>query len=211
VLVMLAAVALAGTQAILRPLREATELAEHAGEAAGEGLACATPRVRADGNQNHWPFGMALARISGQLRASSTAEAAARRSAADMAGRLGEVALEVRRSVNVVHGFAEYCRQRGKPPSADVDRMLQRVADEVTRMETLLDRLDARSVGGATRPDLRPDPHATGSGYLAGPRSERHLCTPSLHTTPQQRPAPNGGSASVLLGSPELSVTLSIM
>lgn len=145
VLVGLAAVALAGTQAILRPLRQAAELAEHAREAAGEGLACATPCVRADGNQNHWPFGVALARISGQQRASSTAEAAARRSAADMAGRLGEVALELRRSVNVVHGFAEYCRQRGNPPSADVDRMLQRVADEVTRMETLLDRLDARS------------------------------------------------------------------
>jgi hypothetical protein len=65
-------------------------LAEHA---MGAGLACARPRldVLADGTQNHWPFGITLVRISGQLSASRTAEAAARRSAADMAGQLGEV------------------------------------------------------------------------------------------------------------------------
>jgi two-component system OmpR family sensor kinase len=86
--------------------------------------------------------GLAEATVTEKLRASGTAEAAARRSAEELAERLSEVGLELRMPVSVVRGFAEYYRQR-KPRPADVDRMMRRVADEAARMETLMtDKLD---------------------------------------------------------------------
>ena len=117
VLVLLAGAVLALTQAILRPLRRAAQLAETSGQAAGEE----------------------------QLRASRTAEAAARRSADEMSQHLAEAALELRRSVSIVHGFAEYYQQQqSQPPAAHLDRMLRRVADEAAQMETLIEGLGPR-------------------------------------------------------------------
>jgi hypothetical protein len=91
------------------------------------------------------------------------AEAAARRPADDMTEHLAEVARELMRSVNVVRGFADYCRQPGQRPAAGRDRMLRRVADEAARMETLIDGLTARSPTGSTAPDPQPTHHAAGS------------------------------------------------
>jgi hypothetical protein len=88
--------------------------------------------------------------IAGQIGASRAAEAAARRSAAEMAGHLGGVALELRMSVNVARGFTESCRHRGTRPSAGLDRMMARVAGEVARMDTLIGRLGASVPGRAT-------------------------------------------------------------
>lgn len=149
VLVLLAGAALVLTRAIVRPLREAAEDAESAGHAADGGFPRVLARrgVPADGDPGAWPFGMTLTRMSQQLRASRTAEAAARRSADEMSEHLAEAALELLRSVSVVHGFTEYYRQQGKPPATQLDRMLRRVADEATRMETLIDGLDAHSPG----------------------------------------------------------------
>ncbi len=174
VLVLLAAAALALTRAILRPLRQAAELAESAGQAAGAGLPRVMPPrgVRAGGDRSHWPFGMTFMTLSEQLRASRTAEAAARRSADEMSEHLGEAALELLRSVNVVRGFAEYYRQQGKPPAAHRDRMLRRVADEVARMEPLIEGLSARSPSGSTGPDLRPARDAAGSDHPASRYAE---------------------------------------
>jgi signal transduction histidine kinase len=174
VLVLLAGAALALTQAIVRPLRQAAELAESAGQAAAGGL----PRVishrgvHAGADRSHWPFGMTLTRISEQLRASRAAEAAARRSADQMSEQLAEAALELLKSVNVICGFAEYYRQQKKPPAAHLDRMLRRVADEATRMETLIEGLGARSRRESTGPDLRPARHPAGSGHPASRHAE---------------------------------------
>lgn len=131
VLVLLATAVLALTQAIVRPLRRAAELAESAGHAAGA-------------DRSHRPLGMALTRLPEQLRASRAAEAAARRSADQMSQHLGDTALELLRSVHVVRGFAEYYRQQPKPSAAHLDRMLRRVAHEAAQMETLIAGLDAR-------------------------------------------------------------------
>src|SRR6266566_1005267 len=133
VLVLLAAAALALTRAILRPLRQAAELAESAGQAAGAGLPRVMPPrgVRAGGDRSHWPFGMTFMTLSEQLRASRTAEAAAHR-----------------------------------------DRMLRRVADEVARMEPLIEGLSARSPSGSTGPDLRPARDAAGSDHPASRYAE---------------------------------------
>jgi hypothetical protein len=140
VLVLLAGAALAVTQAILRPLRQAAELAE---SAAAGGFPRVMPRggVRAGMDRSQWPFGRTLMTLPEQWRASQAAEAAARRSADEMSQRLGETALELLRSVNVVRGFAESCRQRPDPPAARLDQMLRRVADEAARMEMLIEGL----------------------------------------------------------------------
>ena len=111
VLAALAWAAFALVRAVLRPPRQAAGLAYAGGQAAGG----EPPPIRA-------------------------AEAAARRTA-EMAARLGEVALDLRTSVSVVRGFAEYCRLRNPRPSAGLDRMAGRAAQEVARMEALIDRL----------------------------------------------------------------------
>ena len=146
VLVLLAGTALALTRTILRPLRQAAELAESAGQAADGRLPQVMPRRggRAAADRSRWPFGMMLMRMSEQLPASRAAEAAARRSADRMSEQLGETARELLRSVNVVRGFAESYRQQPKPQAARLDRMLRRVADEAAQMETLIAGLDAR-------------------------------------------------------------------
>ena len=100
--------------------------------------------VRAVADRIGWPFGMTLTRMPEQLRASRAAEAAARQATDQMSEHLGETALELLRSVNVVRGFAEYYRQQPKPPAARLDHMLRRVVDETAQMEMLIAGLDAR-------------------------------------------------------------------
>jgi hypothetical protein len=157
VVVLLAAAAFAVTRAILWPLREAARLAADAGHGGGgrPGDAMASPGVLAD------RYGMTAARMRQRLQASHAAEAAARRSAADMAGHLEQACLQLRRPAAIVHGFTEYCRKHGRPPPAALDQMMQRVAGEITRMEPLVDGLRMRSAGQSTGPDRRPDPPAT--------------------------------------------------
>ena len=74
--------------------------------------------VRADADRSYWPFGTTLTKMPEQLRASHAAEAAARRSTDQMSEHLGETAMELLRSVNIVRGFAEYYRQQPEPPAA---------------------------------------------------------------------------------------------
>jgi hypothetical protein len=165
VLVLLAAVAFILTRAILRPLREAAELAGKAGQAGQgasgrleEAMACLSLLASRD----HGQRGMTLARMHGRLQASRAAEAAARGSAADMSGQLGQACLQLRRPVSVLHGFAEYCRGQDGPPPAGLDQMLERVTDEITRMETLAAALRMCSADEPAGPDRQLDPSAAG-------------------------------------------------
>jgi hypothetical protein len=93
--------------------------------------------------------------------ASHAAEAAARRSAADLAGHLEQVCLQLRRPAAIVHGFTEYCRKHGRPPPPAYDQMMQRVTGEITRMETLVDGLRMRPADQSTGLARRSDPPAT--------------------------------------------------
>ena len=86
-------------------------------------------------------YGMTAARMRQRLQASHAAEAAARRSAADMAGHLEQASRRLRRGAAIVHGFTGYCRKHGRPPPAALDQMMQRVTGEIGRMETLVDGL----------------------------------------------------------------------
>ena len=156
VLVLLAAAAAAVTRAILRPLREARLAADARHGGGGRpGDVMASLGVLAD------RYGMTAARMRQRLQASHAAEAAARRSAADMAGQLEQACLELRRPAAIVHGFTGYCRQQGTFSAAGLDRMLQRVTGEITRLETVVEGLCMRSTGEPTGPDRRPDPTAT--------------------------------------------------
>jgi signal transduction histidine kinase len=92
-----------------------------------------------------WPFAAALASASERMSASRAAEAEARRSVAEMTGRLSEVSRQLRTSVSIVRGFAESRAARGQPPRAARDPMMRRAADEIARMETLVAQLDAVS------------------------------------------------------------------
>jgi len=152
-LVLLAVAGLTLARLIMRPLREAAGFAGLAGPAADEELPRAISRQAIDAEQerSRRPFAPALMRISEQLRASRAAEAAARRSAEELSGRLAEVSLALRTSVNVVAGFAEYYRQRGRSRPAGPDPVMRRVADEVARMETLIAQLDTTSPAGSPR------------------------------------------------------------
>jgi signal transduction histidine kinase len=156
VLVLLAAAAFALTRAILRRLREAAELAGKASQGAGDRLEEVMTRLSVLADRYHGQCGMTLARMRERLHASCAAEAAAGRSAADMSEQLSETCLQLRRPVSVLHGFTEYCLRQDKPPPAGLDRMLQRVIDEITRMETLAEGLHVRSASESTGPDRRP-------------------------------------------------------
>jgi len=157
VLALLAAAAFAVMRAIVRPLREAARLAADAGQVTGgrPGDVMASLGVLAD--LDHGRYGTAAARMRERLQASRAAEAAARRSADGMAGQLEQACLQLRRPAAIVGGFTGY-RQQGKPPPADPDRMLQRVAGEITRMETLVEGLRMRSAGEYAGPvEVRRD------------------------------------------------------
>jgi hypothetical protein len=156
VLVLLAAATFALTRAILRRLREAAELAGKASQGAGDRLEEVMARLSVLADQYHGQCGMTLARMRERLHASCAAEAAAGRSAADMSEQLSKTCLQLRRPVSVLHGFTEYCLRQDKPPPAGLDRMLQRVIDEITRMETLAEGLHVRSASESTGPDRRP-------------------------------------------------------
>jgi hypothetical protein len=140
VLVLLAAAGLAVTRAVLRPLRETARLA-------------AVPP--------------ALARISEQMDASRAAEATARRSVTEMTSRLSEVSQELQTSVSIVRGFAEYRRQQSKPLPTAGGPMMRRVADEITRMQTLITQLDAC-------PRTGPTPSARGRCPTSPTSPNRH-------------------------------------
>jgi signal transduction histidine kinase len=183
VLVLLAAAAFDLTRAILRPLREAAELAGNAGQGAGDRLEDAMARLGMLANGHHGRYGMTPARMRERLHASHAAEAAARRSAADMLEQLGETCLQMRRSVSILRGFTEYCGKHEKPPPASLDRTVQRVTDEITRMETLVERLRMRSADLSTGPDRRPDPPATDPAAHARPQNNRKPLASTDHAT----------------------------
>jgi hypothetical protein len=135
VLVLLAAAVLAVTRAVLRPLREAST------------SPAKFPAVQS-----------ALGRNSARMSASRAAEAAARQSAAEMAERLSEVSQELRTPVSIVRGFAESCRQPGKPQPTTTDPMMRRAAEEAARIETLAARLAEDPAPADPEEPAEPEP-----------------------------------------------------
>jgi hypothetical protein len=159
VLVLLAAAVFVVTRAILRPLRAAAGLTANAGQdAIGRLEVLARAGILANGP--HGQDAMMPASIRERLRASRAAEAAARRSAADMAGHLAQTCLQLRRPASIVHGYAGYLRQQHPPQPARPGQMLHRVTGEITRMETLAEGLHMPSAGDPAGTHCQPGPAA---------------------------------------------------
>ncbi|MBO0815248.1 MAG: hypothetical protein J2P30_08920 [Actinobacteria bacterium] len=177
VLVLLAAAAFALTRAILRPLRAAAGLTANAGQGAGGRLEKVLARAGMPANGPHGRSGMLLAGTRERVQASRAAEAAARRSAANMSGHLAQTCLQLRRPASIVYGFTGYLRQQDKPQPATLNRMLHRVTGEITRMETLAEGLHMTSAGESTGPDRQPGPPATCPA--ARPRSQNNRQPPA--------------------------------
>ena len=172
VLVLLAAAAFVVTRAILRPLRPAAGLTANAGQdAIGRLEVLARAGILANGP--HGQDAMMLASIRERLRASRAAEAAARASAAGMAGHLAQTCLQLRRPASIVHGYAGYLRQQHPPQPASPGQMLHRVTGEITRMETLAEGLHMPSAGDPAGTDRRPGPPATGPAARDRPQDNR--------------------------------------
>jgi hypothetical protein len=181
VLVLLAAAAFALTRGILRPLRAATGLTANGGQGAGGQLEEMLARVGMPANGPHGRYGMMLASMCERLQASRAAEAAARRSAADMSGHLAETCLQLRRPASTVYGFTGYLRQQDKPQPASLDRMLHRVTEQIIRMEALAAGLHMPPAGESTGPDRQPAPPATGPAARTRPQNNRQPSASASH------------------------------
>jgi hypothetical protein len=171
VLVLLAAAAFAVIRVILRPLRPAAGLTGDAGQDAIGRLEEVLARAGIPASGPHGQDAKTLPGIRGRLRASRAAEAAARRSAAGMAGQLARACLQLRRPASIVGGYAGYLRQQHNPPPAGPGQMLHRVAGEITRMETLIEGLPA--AGDLAGTDRQPGPPATGPAARDRPHDDR--------------------------------------
>ena len=185
VLVLLAAAAFVAIWAILRPLRAPGGLTADAGQdaigAIGR-LEEALARVGVPANGPPGQDAMILAGIRERLRASRADEAAARRSAAGLAGQLARTCLQLRRPASIVAGYAGYLRQRHKPEPASPGPMPQRVIGEIARLETLIEGLrppvagdpagTGRQPGPPAGTDRQPGPPA-GTGRQPGPPAGR--------------------------------------
>jgi hypothetical protein len=179
-LVLLAAAAFVVTRAILRPLREAAGLTANAGQDAIDRLEVLA-RVSILANGPHGRDAMMLASLRERLRASRASEAAARRSAAGMAGHLAQTCLQLRQPASVVHGYAGYLRQQHKPQPASLDQMLHRVTGEITRMETLAQGLHMPSADGPAGTNRQPGPPATDSVARDRPQDNRQPPSTANH------------------------------
>jgi len=173
VLVLLAAAAFALTRAIIRPLRAAAGRTANGGQGAGGRLEKVLARGGMPANDPGGRYGMMPASMRERLQASRAAEAAARRSAADMSRHLAETCLQLRRPASIVYGFTGYLRQQDKPQPASPDRMLRRVTEEIIRMETLAEGLHVPSVSESARPDRQPGPPATCPAARTRPQNNR--------------------------------------
>jgi hypothetical protein len=172
VLVLLAAAAFVVTRAILRPLRAAAALTGNAGQDP-IGRLEVLARAGILSNGPHGQDATMLASLRERLRASHAAEAAARRSAAGLAGRLAQTCLQLRRPASIVHGYAGYLRQQPEPQPASPGQMLRRVTGEITRMETLAEGLHLPSAVDPAGTDRQPGPPATDPAARDRPQDNR--------------------------------------
>jgi HAMP domain-containing protein len=85
-----------------------------------------------------------LSQAEQALSATARAEAAARDSSERMGRVIADTASNLRRPASVLAGLAGYYRERGQPGRDAADGMMRQVADQVSRMELLLNDLRRR-------------------------------------------------------------------
>jgi HAMP domain-containing protein len=140
VLLLITCAAAAVIRILLRPVAQMAQTADAV--AAGD-LSARMPFRRTQGDIGRLArsFNRTLSQAEQTLTATARAEAATRDSSQRMCRVIADTASNLRKPVGVLAGLAEYYREGGQPGSDDLDGMLRRVADQVSRVERLLDHL----------------------------------------------------------------------
>jgi HAMP domain-containing protein len=138
---LLIACAAAGVARVL--LRPVTRMAQTADAVAAGDLLLRMPLHRSHGDIGRLArsFNRALSRAEQTRNAAAQTEAAARNSSQRMCRVIASTASDLRRPVSVLAGLAEHHRERGRLGSDDPDGMMRQVAEQVSRIELLLDDL----------------------------------------------------------------------
>jgi two-component system OmpR family sensor kinase len=148
VVIVLAIVGVAVVRTSLRPL---AEIEKTAGEIAAGDLSRRVPDR--DPGTEVGSLGQSLnamlAHIEAAFRAKADSEAAARQSEGRMRQFAADASHELRTPLTTIKGYAEYYRQRGGAVAngsgelthEDLDRIMQRVEEEATRMGVLVEDL----------------------------------------------------------------------
>jgi two-component system, OmpR family, sensor kinase len=149
VVLVLAIVAVAVVRASMRPL---AEIEQTAGAIAGGDLSRRVPDSdpRTEVGSLGRSLNIMLAHIEAAFSAQAESEATARRSESRMRQFAADASHELRTPLTAIKGFAEYYRQRGGVAAngsegelnrEDLDRIMNRVETEATRMGVLVDDL----------------------------------------------------------------------
>jgi two-component system, OmpR family, sensor kinase len=149
VVLVLAVVAVAVVRASMRPL---AEIEQTAGAIAAGDLSRRVPDrdPRTEVGSLGRSLNIMLAHIEAAFSAQAESEATARRSESRMRQFAADASHELRTPLTAIKGFAEYYRQRGGVPAngsegelsrEELDRIMNRVETEATRMGVLVDDL----------------------------------------------------------------------
>jgi two-component system OmpR family sensor kinase len=82
-----------------------------------------------------------LGRLEHAFRAQAAAEAAARRSRAQLCRIIADAGHRLRNPLSIINGIASSYRRGGQPSAGELDRGMRRVAGEAARIDALLDQL----------------------------------------------------------------------
>jgi signal transduction histidine kinase len=150
VLLVTACLGVAVIRAILRPVTQAHRTL--AAAAAGE-LSHQVPDRHGgtDAGRLAWSLNKMLSQAEHALSTLVASEAAARRSSEEMSRIIADTGRQLHGPLSVIHGLAQTCRRR-RLSASELDRMINRVASEATRMDALIDKLQP------TRHDQRQPP-----------------------------------------------------
>ena len=143
--------AIVGVAVVRTSLRPLAEIERTAGEIAAGDLSRRVPDrdPRTEVGSLGRSLNAMLAHIEAAFRAQTRSEAAARQSESRMRQFAADASHELRTPLTAIKGFAEYYRQRGgvtengsgELSREDVDRIMNRVEDEATRMGVLVEDL----------------------------------------------------------------------
>jgi two-component system OmpR family sensor kinase len=140
-LVILVAIAVLGFAAVRASLRPLTDIERTAEAIAAGDLARRVPDrdPRTEVGRLGRSLNTMLAQIEAGFHARAQSEAAARRSEDRMRQFVADASHELRTPLTAMRGFAEYYRQRGGIPEAELDRIMRRVEQESARMGVLVE------------------------------------------------------------------------
>jgi two-component system OmpR family sensor kinase len=131
--------AVVATRTIMRPVTQAEQA--FTALAAGQWSRRVPERPGGETGQLAVSLNTVLSRLEHAFRAQAAAEAAARRSRAQLRRIIADTRHQLRSPLSIIHGIARSYRRGGQPSAGELDRSMRRVADEAARIGALLDQL----------------------------------------------------------------------